>query len=153
MLWFWMIAEPFQSDSLTGLQYVVSFLIHCSPLRNKFSLFANESLLTFWSMLEKHYLPSSPEYMPPPIIYFLKKCTPGHSYCNPPAYKFWTRGNCPNQTQNYPAKVTRRECLLRWKNASVKCVIAARSTENAADSCANDDDIVKDNDRHIFSML
>ena len=35
----------------------------------------------------------------------------------------------------------------------MKCVIAARSTENAADSCANDDDIMNDDDRHIFSEL
>ena len=35
----------------------------------------------------------------------------------------------------------------------MKCVIAARSTENAADSHANDDDIMNDDDRHIFSML
>ena len=32
-------------------------------------------------------------------------------------------------------------------------VIAARSTENAADSCANDDDVMNDDDRHTFSML
>ena len=35
----------------------------------------------------------------------------------------------------------------------MKYVIAARSTENAADSCANDDDIMNDDGRHIFSML
>ena len=35
----------------------------------------------------------------------------------------------------------------------MKCVIAARSTENAADRCANDDDIMNDDDRHIFSVL
>ena len=35
----------------------------------------------------------------------------------------------------------------------MKCVIAAKSTENAADSCANDDDIINDDDRHIFSVL
>ena len=35
----------------------------------------------------------------------------------------------------------------------MKCVIAARSTENAADSCANDDDIMNDDERHIFSVL
>ena len=35
----------------------------------------------------------------------------------------------------------------------MKCVIAARSTENVADSCANDDDIMNDDDRHISSML
>ena len=29
----------------------------------------------------------------------------------------------------------------------------ARSTENVADSCANDDDIVNDDGRHIFSKL
>ena len=35
----------------------------------------------------------------------------------------------------------------------MKCVIAARSTENAADSCANDDVILNADYRHIFSML
>ena len=35
----------------------------------------------------------------------------------------------------------------------MKCVIAARSTENAVDSCANDDDIMDADDRHIFSVL
>ena len=29
----------------------------------------------------------------------------------------------------------------------------ARSTENVADSCANDDDIMNDDGRHIFSKL
>ena len=33
------------------------------------------------------------------------------------------------------------------------CVLAARGTENAADSCANDDDIMNDGTRFIFSML
>ena len=87
-------------------------------------------------------------------MYFFEKCTPGHSYCSPPPLiNFEPRGNSPNQTKNCPAKVTRSECLLRSKNASVKCVIAARSTENADDSCANDDDITNDDDRHISSML
>ena len=35
----------------------------------------------------------------------------------------------------------------------MKCVIAARSTENSADSCANDDVILNADYRHIFSML
>ena len=35
----------------------------------------------------------------------------------------------------------------------MKCVIAARRTENAADSYANDDDIMNHDDRHMFSML
>ena len=35
----------------------------------------------------------------------------------------------------------------------MKGVIAARSTENKADSCAYDDDIMNNDDRHIFSML
>ena len=43
--------------------------------------------------------------------------------------------------------------FVALKNASVKCVIAARSTENAARSCANDDDIMNNDDRYIFSVL
>ena len=71
----------------------------------------------------------------------------------PPLINCEPRGNFPNQTKNCPAKVIRYECLLHCKNASVKCVIAARSTENVADSCANDDDIMNDDGRHIFSKL
>ena len=42
----------------------------------------------------------------PPTIYFFKKCIPGHSYCNPPAYYFFqSRGDCPNQTHHCPLKV------------------------------------------------
>ena len=35
----------------------------------------------------------------------------------------------------------------------MKCVVAARSTEIAAGSYANDDDIMNDDDKHIFSIL
>ena len=39
------------------------------------------------------------------------------------------------------------------KNASVKGIFAARSTETAADSYANAEEIINDDERHIFSML
>ena len=35
----------------------------------------------------------------------------------------------------------------------MKGVIATRSTENAADSCTDDEDIMNEDDRHSFSML
>ena len=62
----------------------------------------------------QHTLQSRIDVPPPPTIYFIKRCIPGHSYRNSPLplNNFEPRGRCPNQTLNCPAKVTPVVCLL-----------------------------------------